>query len=170
MKRDIRWLPDLEKLLPLPLGICLGALFCYSGIKKHQAVVDFAEAILAYQLLPELLVGLVAAVLPWLEITVGALLVLGFFLRAEKWWSYDPGPLGGLVIISGLTRQSCLLLMVLQLSFFLLVLLVTMARGLRIDCGCGLFTTRQVGLIALLEDGALLLAAVWLYLQEVRKD
>jgi hypothetical protein len=43
------------------------------------------------------------------------------------------------------------------------VILITMARGLKIDCGCGLFFQRQVGLAALLEDLILILWAAGLY-------
>jgi hypothetical protein len=51
---------------------------------------------------------------------------------------------------------------------FLLIMLVTLARGLNIDCGCGLFFQRQVGAAALLEDLAFLAWAGGLYWWEVR--
>lgn len=44
--------------------------------------------------------------------------------------------------------------------------LITMARGLKIDCGCGLFFQRQVGLESILEDALLLGVAGWLYWRE----
>jgi hypothetical protein len=49
---------------------------------------------------------------------------------------------------------------------FVALLLITLARGLRIDCGCGLFLDRQVGLGAILEDALLLGVAGWLYWRE----
>jgi hypothetical protein len=61
-------------------------------------------------------------------------------------------------------RRSALLL--LQLGLFILVLGITMARGLRIDCSCGLFFQRQVGPAAILEDGFLLLLTGLLYWRE----
>ena len=79
--------------------------------------------------LPVSLVGAAAAVLPWLEVAAGLLLAVG------------------------LKRRSCLLLLGFLTGGFLLVMLVTLARGLKIDCGCGLFFTRQVGLVPILEDG-----------------
>ena len=42
-------------------------------------------------------------------------------------------------------------------------MLITLARGLEIDCGCGLFFSRQVGLGPILEDGLILVWAVGLY-------
>jgi len=111
-------------------------------------------------------VGLTAAVFPWLELTSGAFLLIGILMKAEGCLAFGcsrPGVRGrdGL-----LARRSSLLLIVLQLGLFILVLLITMARGLKIDCGCGLFTERQVGIGAILEDALLLGAAGWLYWRE----
>lgn len=132
-----------KSLLLRLLEIILGGLFCYSGFDKLLSPHDFAGALLAYRLLPVALVGIVAAALPWLELLAGLFLVLG------------------------LKRQSCLLLLALLTGVFFVVMLITMARGLKIDCGCGLFSGRQVGLVPLLEDGLLLLVAAGLYFREI---
>lgn len=129
----------LDWLLPRLGGVVLGGIFFYAGLQKHYHDWDFADAVLAYQLGPIWLAGLVAAVLPWVELTAGGLLVVG------------------------LKRRSCLLLIVLLAASFLIVLGVTMARGLQIDCGCGLFFQRQVGVVAVLEDLVLLAWAAGLY-------
>jgi putative oxidoreductase len=120
------------------LEVVLGGLFFYAGLQKYLHPYEFAEAVLAYRLLPESLVGATAAVLPWVEMAAG------FFL------------------VVGLKRRSDLLLLAGLLGGFLVVILITMARGLKIDCGCGLFLDRQVGWGALLEDGVFLLWAVGL--------
>lgn len=120
----------------------LGALFFYAGLQKLLHIYEFAEAVLAYQILPEFLVGLVAAVLPWMEI------------------------IAGLCLVAGLKRRSCLLIISGLLTAFLLVISITMARGLKIDCGCGLFFQRQVGLLVILEDLFLLAWAAGLYMWE----
>lgn len=101
---------------------------------------------MAYRLLPESLVGLVAAVLPWVEIAAGLCLALG------------------------LKRRSCLLILSGLLGGFLVVILITLARGLKIDCGCGLFFQRQVGPAAILEDLLLLAWAAWLYWWELSRS
>ncbi len=67
----------------LALGLALGGIFVYAGVQKHLAPDEFAEAIQAYQLLPPALVGLTAAVFPWLELTSGAFLIVGFLMKAE---------------------------------------------------------------------------------------
>jgi uncharacterized membrane protein YphA (DoxX/SURF4 family) len=134
----------LDWLLPRVLGAVLGGLFFYAGLQKHYHSWEFADAVLAYQLGPMWLAGVVAAVLPWVELTAGGLLV------------------------AGLKRRACLLLIVLLTASFLVVLVVTLARGLKIDCGCGLFFQRQVGVVPLLEDLVLLAWAGGLYWWELR--
>jgi len=161
---------SVMRLISSVVGLSLGGLFVYAGIQKHLAPYEFAEAILAYQLLPSGLVGLTAAVFPWLELTTGALLIIGFLMKAEARFASGFG-LPGLIAWNGvLTRRSSLLLIMLQLGLFILVLLITMARGLKIDCGCGLFTDRQVGPGAILEDALLLGAAGWLYWREGKAE
>ena len=121
------------------LEIVLGGLFCYAGVLKLLHPYEFAEAVLAYRLAPDFLVGGIVAVLPWVELAAGLCLVAGL------------KPRSGLLIVSGL------------LAGFLAVILITMARGLNIDCGCGLFSQRQVGLAAVAEDLFLLAWAAGLY-------
>jgi len=121
------------------LEIVLGGLFFYTGLQKLLHPYEFAEVVLAYQLLPESLAGLVVAALPWMEIAAGLCLAAGLKRRSS------------LIILSGL------------LAVFLIVILITLARGLNIDCGCGLFFQRQVGTAAILEDLVLLVCIAGLY-------
>ncbi len=130
-------------LLGRGLEIILGALFFYAGYLKLLHPEDFAEAVLAYQLAPAALAGAAVAVLPWLEVAAGLFLMVG------------------------LKRRSCLLLLGLLTAGFLLVMVITLARGLKIDCGCGLFFQREVGLVPILEDSVILLWAAGLYYWEI---
>ncbi len=129
----------LDRLGRRLLGIVLGGLFFYAGLQKLLHPYEFAEAVMAYRLLPEILAGVVVAVLPWVEIAAG------------------------LCLVAGLKRRSCLIILSGLLAGFLVVILITMARGLKIDCGCGLFSQRQVGPTAILEDLFLLAWASGLY-------
>ena len=70
----------------------------------------------------------------------------------------------------GLKRRSALLLLGGLLAGFLLIIFVTMARGLNIDCGCGLFFQRQVGWAAVAKDVILLVWAGLLYRWERRRQ
>jgi putative oxidoreductase len=132
-----------KALLRRLLEILLGACFIYAGVLKHFHPEEFARAVLAYQLLPQALVGLTAAVLPWVEIAAG------------------------LFLAAGLKKRSCLQLLGLLTAGFLVIMIITLARGLKIDCGCGLFLQRQVGFIPLLEDLVFLLWAAGLYWWEL---
>ena len=53
------------------LEVGLGGLFFYAGLQKYLHPYEFAEAVMAYQMLPVSLVGVVVAVLPWVEIAAG---------------------------------------------------------------------------------------------------
>jgi putative oxidoreductase len=128
------------------LEVVLGGLFFYAGLQKVLHSYEFAEAVLAYQLLPESLVGVVAAGLPWVEMAAGLCLVTGCKRRS------------GLVLLAGLGFG------------FVILILITMARGLTIDCGCGLFFQREVGWAAVAEDAVFLLWAAGLYVWEISRS
>jgi uncharacterized membrane protein YphA (DoxX/SURF4 family) len=90
----------------------LGAVWLLSGIPKAANPRDTIVAVRAYDLLPASLVEPVAAVLPFLEIALGLLLILGLA-----------------------TRLAAVLSAVVLLVFIGAVISAA-ARGLSIDCGC----------------------------------
>ena len=66
----------------LVLRLVLGAIFLYAAwTKLRQSYLIFAMSIDAYQLLPEWGVLAVARTLPWFELVVGILLLVGYKLR-----------------------------------------------------------------------------------------
>lgn len=166
MKRAIQWIPAVDWPLRPLLGIALGVAFLYAGAQKYLAPYEFAEAILAYQLLPEALVGLTAVFLPWLELAVGGILVFGYLAETARRLAAGLRLSPGGDQTMGMLRRSALLLIMLQLFLFMAVLLITMTRGLKIDCGCGLFFERPVGWAAVLEDLLLFGATAWVYWRE----
>jgi putative oxidoreductase len=166
MKQAIQWIPASDWPLRPLLGIGLGVAFLYAGAQKYLAPYEFAEAILAYQFLPEALVGLTAAFLPWLEMAVGGILVLRYLAETGRRLAAGLRLSSGCGQARGMLKRSALLLLMIQLFLFMVVLLITMARGLKIDCGCGLFFERPVGWAAVLEDLLLLGAAAWVYWRE----
>lgn len=121
--------------------LVLGALFCYAGVVKALDVVAFAGSVANYQLLPYQLNFLVAALLPYVELAAGLLLLLGRQVRPA------------VVLIAGMN------------GVFIVALLSVILRGLDIDCGCFRpggegHTSAQM---ALLRDvGIMLLALVTL--------
>jgi ribA/ribD-fused uncharacterized protein len=166
MKRDTTWTAAVSWLACL-LGLALGGAFFYAGVQKRLEPYQFAEAILAYDLLPQTLVGLVAAVLPWVEIASGFFLALGYLLEIPGRLLKMLGLALGDKLVGGIKRRSCLLLIILQLGLILVVLFITLARGLKIDCGCGLIWARKVGWGIITEDLLLLAVAGFLFWWEL---
>lgn len=119
--------------------LVLGGLFFYAGLGKIGQPYQFAAAIKAYQLLPEVFVGLAAVSIPWIEV------------------------INAFALLWGRTCRSALLTILILLAAFLLVISITMLRGLDIDCGCGLLYQRRVGWLVLAEDSALMVFTAWLY-------
>ena len=118
--------------------LVLGGVFLVAGITKAFDAGGFASSIRSYELgLPEWFVSLSAFGLPYLEILVGAYLIVGLFTNISAWAT------NAMMIV------------------FILALLQGALRGLEIDCGCfGGATTeespslwsafaRDIGLLAL---------------------
>ena len=94
------------------LRVVLATIFVYAGALKINDAVAFAGNIAAYKLLPYFAVYLAAAILPWLEICCGLLLIIGWRVRAAA----------GMVVLLNIV--------------FIIALAAAMVRGLDIDCGC----------------------------------
>ena len=121
----------------------LAAVWLLSGVPKALDPDQTYVAVRAYQVLPPLGVELVAAILPWLEIALAVLLLLGLGTRAVA--AASAGLL--LVFIAGVTQA--------------------WARGLSIDCGCfgggGAVAPGETAYgRELLRDAGFLLLAGWL--------
>ena len=88
-------------------------MFIFAGATKVGNIDGLIEAINEYDMLPQQLATAYGHVLPYLEIVIGVLLVLGLFLRVSAAAS-------GLVVLS-----------------FSIAKIQAIARGLDIDsCGC----------------------------------
>lgn len=121
------------------IRVALGLVFMYAGIIKIMDPIAFAGSVAAYQILPYGLNYLVAAILPWVEVLCGLLLVIGCRIRAAAC----------LIIAMNLV--------------FVVALASTIVRGLDIDCGC----FRQGGektsaWVAIARDVVFIAAAVFI--------
>jgi putative oxidoreductase len=129
------WWPRVAKTIRALVRIALGGLFIFAGATKAYDPGTFAMEIQRYNLIPWLPGALAAVYLPWLEILVGALLVVKRFER------------GALLLIT------CLLLV------FTFALASATVRGLGIDCGCFGKAFAATGTIFPLVRNVLLLVA-----------
>ena len=121
-----------NRIVLLLFRLVVGALFVYAGIVKIAEPLDFAENIANYQLVGQSLSFLAALVHPWLEVFSGAFLIAGVWRRAAA------------LIVS------------LMLGFFILLTLITIVRGLNVDCGCFGALSRTAGWSLVLEDAVML--------------
>jgi hypothetical protein len=104
-------------------GVVVALLFLFAGIDKlrHRALLP--GVIANYRLLPQLLVAPAAAALPWVELAIAALLLLGLVVALPP--------------IAPLTAMLLLLV-------FAAAMAINIRRGRRhIDCGCGHAGLRQ---------------------------
>ncbi|HEX2858070.1 MAG TPA: MauE/DoxX family redox-associated membrane protein [Propionibacteriaceae bacterium] len=105
MTRWLGWLGLLARLV-------LGGVWLWAGLAKLPHPEASVSAVRAYQLLPTGMAQTVGHVLPWLEVVVGACLVLGLLVRVTA-------------VVSGLL-----------LIAFLVGIISVWSRGIEIDCGC----------------------------------
>ena len=99
----------------------------------------FARAINNYKLLPFSLINIAALILPWIEMTTGILLIFGIKVKENAF------------IISTL------------LGIFTIAIIISLFRGLNIDCGCfGTLSGTKIGFLKLVENISMLLAGILL--------
>ncbi len=112
--------------------LVVGGVFIWAGLLKILDPLEFAQNIANYRVFSPDLSLLTAIVLPWLEILCGVLVIFGIFRSASS------------LLLSGL------------LAAFLVLIMVTIFRGLDVDCGCFGSLGRHVDYRLLLTDIVLL--------------
>jgi putative oxidoreductase len=125
--------------LLLAVRLVLGFLFVFASVEKISQPEEFAKAIMNYHLVFIPAVNILAIALPWIELFAGLFLLSGILVRASS------------------------LLLTLLLCIFALAILISIARGLDISCGCfETMAARKVGWTAIGEDVLMLAGSVLL--------
>lgn len=106
------WKIFRNRYLSFAFRLALGITFIVSGIGKLSAGSVFVDEVAEFDLLPDILNGVYGTALPWVEIIVGALLILGLVLRFAS-------AVGILTTLSFIIANS-----------------VVLYRGLDLECGC----------------------------------
>lgn len=138
------------KVLHWASRILLAGIFLYAGYTKTQladplAPFLFEMAVDGYQLLPAWAVIAVARTLPWIEIALGVMLLVGWQLRYFA--TFCAALLGAFIAMMG----------------------ITYLRGIEASCGCfGL--GQPITPLTLLRDSLFLLPAIFLAVQAWRKS
>jgi len=99
------WLTLLARLI-------LGAVLLVAGALKVPNLPKSAMAVRAYEMLPIPMANFLGYTLPWIEIGLGLLLIVGVTVKIS-------GALGALTMLA-----------------FIIAIAQAWARGLSIDCGC----------------------------------
>jgi len=124
-----------NKYLLFFVRIILSVVFIYAGMEKISDPAGFSDSINNYKILPLFTVNFPAIILPWIELIAGVLLLFGIRVKENSF------------IISVL------------LSIFIIAIVISLIRGLNIDCGCfGTFSGSKVGIYKLIENSLLLIA------------
>jgi len=101
-----------HRWLALPARLYLGGLFIAACLHKIAHPASFALDVATYRLLPLSSINIFALVVPWLELIVGVMLVLGLRVRAAA------------LITAGL------------MVAFMVALGWALVQGLDMSCGC----------------------------------
>jgi len=119
--------------------VTLGLIFIVASIEKIALPDIFAANINAYGIIPFPMINIFALLLPWIELLCGVYLLAGVKVRSAS-----------LVISS-------------MLVVFIVAILIAMAKGLTIDCGCfGSAHATPVGWPKVIEDVGMLLLGLHL--------
>lgn len=102
----------LQPWLTLLSRLILGIVLLVAGGLKIGNLPKSAMAVRAYELLPVSLANFLGYTLPWIEIGLGLLLIVGVTVKIS-------GALGALTMLA-----------------FIIAIAQAWARGLSIDCGC----------------------------------
>jgi len=142
---NLRFQSVITLLARLVLG---GVLLAAGGLKVFKPT-ESANAVAAYKLMPTELAHLIGYALPWLEVAIGLLLILGIMVRPAA-------------ILSGLI-----------MVVFIGAIASVWARGMLIDCGCFggggeidpslASQVRRTYFIEIMRDLGLALTALYLY-------
>ena len=126
-----------NKYLLLMIRIILGFIFIYAGAEKISDPEAFAISISNYRLLPTAAINFFAIILPWIELVAGILLIFGIAVK----------------------ENSSILFSMLLL--FTIAIVISLFRGLSIDCGCFGKGT-QIGLYKLGENTLMIIGNILL--------
>ena len=116
-----------NKYFLLAVRLLIGFVFVYAGAEKISNPESFALSVSNYRLIPVWFINFTAITLPWIELIAGLLLIFGVFIKESS------------IIILAL------------LIIFNIAIIISLARGLNIDCGCFGGGTK-IGILKLSEN------------------
>ena len=109
----------IKEFFSVASRLLLCVTFIWASIHKISFPYDFAMQVATYQILPLYLVNLQAIILPWLELIVGVLIIVGIWTRPAS------------LITCGLNVM------------FIVAIAMALSADLHLQCGC--FASAEAG-------------------------
>ena len=131
-----------NKHILLFFRLVVGGVFIWAGLSKIFDPLGFAQNIANYRIFSQPVSLFLALILPWIEVICGLLLVMGIF------------------------RETASFMLSSSLVVFLGLIIVTLIRGLDIDCGCFGSLSRSVDYKLLLMDCVLLFFSLNIFMSQ----
>lgn len=123
------------------IRLIVGGIFIWAGVLKIINPLEFVSDIMNYRVFSREVAFLAALILPWVEVIAGLFLIAGIFQR------------GASFILSAM------------LFVFMVLVAVTIFRGINIECGCFGQVSREVNLQLLFIDAVLFAGAFFLFIR-----
>lgn len=128
-----------SEYLSLAFRVYIAWIFLQAGLSKIPDPVLFAKNVANYRIIPFLAINLVAIVIPWLELICAFFLFFGLRIKATT------------TILLGL------------LILFTLLVLITIFRGVSMNCGCFDAVGEPIGWTKVLQNTIWLLMTLQIF-------
>jgi len=126
----------------LAFSLVVGGVFVWAAVLKIRDPLAFAQSVANYKIVCNLVAFWIGLLLPWLELAAGAFLIVGLW------------------------RRTSALLLSAMLAGFIVLVAVTMIRGIDVDCGCFGSLSRKADLGLIFQDAALLFMSLTVFLSK----
>jgi uncharacterized membrane protein YphA (DoxX/SURF4 family) len=118
-----------NKYFLLLLRLLLALVFIFAAVEKISDPGNFSVSIANYKLFPAEFINVPAIIIPWIELISGLLLLLGISVKENS------------AIVTFL------------LVVFTIAVIISLFRGLNIDCGCfGTIYGSEIGILKVSEN------------------
>ncbi|MCP4023045.1 MAG: DoxX family membrane protein [Desulfobacteraceae bacterium] len=134
-------------IIELLIRVILGLTFIIASVHKIIDPAGFAKIIYGYGIFPDVLINIIAIIVPFIELVAGLCLLTGLYFR------------------------SALILINLLLLGFICIISFNLLRGYQFDCGCFSFSgtnSASSAVSLLIRDILLLGIGMFLYAKKVR--
>lgn len=129
-----------SEIILLVSRFILATVFIIAGIEKVSDLISFSSILHNYRIFPSWSINFIAVSLPWVELINGILLLYGYKKK-------EIAAIFGIILL-----------------FFILLIFISILRGLDINCGCfGTIGSVKIGYVKIYENTFLFLLALHIF-------